>query len=650
MKGKRGQITLFIIVGLALLILSGIYAHYVETQLEEPEIIPAEAEPIKAFAEGCISDIAQQGLQLMAEQSGYIEIPSELEKDPSSYLPLGNGAVKIPYWYHKGNSRVPSLSLMESQLSRYITGRLKDCTSNFDAFEKEFEIKEQSLKVLTTIGEKDVVIAVEYPLIIRSKAKAEELRISKFRTALPVRLKQVYELASKFMQEENRKTLLENVTIDLMALHPDIPFTGMEFHCGQLRWHVQDIQNKLQELLYYNIPKLRIENTNYAPFLADKSEYQKLKKYSIQDFIDGNPKVDAPEDAYDYFHYLFDIGIKKTDLGAGFQYNPEWGMEIIARPSENGVLKSNIGKSGQRLLSFLCINIYHFTYDVRYPVLVSVRDDNAFNGRGYVFRFAFPVLIDHDRGNRADLGNTVFDVPIEEVGLECESRSGRIYDIRALGKDENGISNIEMDNVNISYDCFQFSCPLGITSADEGLYRLRTQLPESCSNGFILAEKDGYLAGRVQVLDSTDVDVKLTRLARFSLKVMKHKVIAGKIQEQEELSPNAVALISIKNLDDESADLIYKQYPDEDSKITLVGGSANYDLQIFLYDTVDNKVVGGYEASWAVSESDIAGKSKVVFHVTEQIPKPLSDEEQFKLIAYLQDNTEYKERLKPRFE
>ncbi len=648
--GKRGQITLFIIVGLAILILTGIYVYYVETQLEEPELIPAEAEPIKAFVENCITDIAEQGLQLMADQGGYIEIPGEVERD-LAYLSLGN-LVKIPYWYHKGNSRIPSLSLMESQLSRYLTTRIKDCTANFQAFEKEFEIKEQETsKVLTTIGEKEVVISVEHPLIVRSKAKAEELKISKFRTALPVKLKQIYDIASRFMQEENRKTLLENVTVDLMALHPDIPFTGMEFHCGQLRWHLQDIKNKLQEMLYYNIPKLRVENTNYAPFLADKSEYLKLKKYSIQDFIEGNPKVDAPEDAYDYFHFLFDIGIKKTDIGVGFQYNPDWGMEIVARPSENGVLKSNIGKSGQRLLSFLCVNIYHFTYDVKYPVLVSVRDDNAFNNRGYVFRFAFPVLIEHNKGNRADLGNTLFDLPIEE-SLEC-SRSGKVFDIRALGKDES-ISNIELNNVNISYDCLQFSCPLGITNPDAGIYRLRTQLPESCANGFIVAEKEGYLPGRVQVLESSDIDVKLTKLTTLNLKVLKHKLIAGKVQEQEELTPNTVALINIKNLNDESADLIYEQYPEKDSKsdkkITLVDGSADYDLQIFLYDNADEKVIGGHHAQWTVSEIDITDKSNLIFHVIEQIPKPLSDEEQFKLITYLQDNAEYKEKLKPRFE
>ncbi len=647
MMGKRGQVTLFIIVGVALIILSGIYIYYVQVQLDEPELVPPKAQPIKNFVENCIYDIAEQGLQLMANQGGYVEIPAEVERDLSSYLSIGNGAVKIPYWDHKGNSRVPSLSLMENQLSRYISSKIKDCTNGFKDFEKEFTITEKEAEILTTIGERDVIIAMEYPLTIESKAKAEEFKISKFRVAMQVRLKQVYELASKFMQEENRKTFVENVTVDLMALHPEIPFTGMEFHCGQLRWSVPEIQNKLKEMLYYNIPKLRVENTNYAPFIADKAVYEELRKYTVQDFIEGNLEVDAPEDAYDYFHYLFDIGIKKTDLNIGFQYLPQWGMDLVVRPTENGVMKSNVGKSGQKLLSFICVNVYHFTYDVRYPLLISVRDGTAFNGKGYVFRFAFPVLINHNKGNRVDLGNTVFDLPIDD-SLECELKGDKIYDIRAFGKDESGIGSIELNDVNIIYDCLQFSCPLGATTADEGIYRFRAQLPQSCANGFIVAEKEGYLAGRTQVLDSSDIDVTLTKLSKLDFKVVKHKLVAGKIQEEEELG-NAVALISLKNLGDETADMVYKQYP-QDSNIVLVDGNANYDLQILLFDTVDDIIIGGYQGNWTVAESDIAGKSVIVFHVFEQLPKPLSDEEQFRLIAYITDNTEYKEILKPRFE
>ncbi|MBI2545788.1 hypothetical protein HYV81_01270 [Candidatus Woesearchaeota archaeon] len=652
MTGKRGQVTLFIIVGIALVILTGIYTYYIQTQVEEAELVPPKAEPIKNFVESCISNSAEQGLQLLALQGGYLEIPAEVERDTASYLSLGDGAVKLPYWYYRGNSRIPSLSLMENQLSRYISSNADSCMQNFQAFDKEFEITaEASPKITVTIGEKDVIAAAEYPLNIKSKADDEEIKLTKFRAVLPVRLKQMYGVASQLMQEENRNSFLEQSTIDLMALHPDIPFTGMEFKCGQMRWRLSEIQANLQEMLYFNAQKMRIENTDYAPFLADKAAYQALKKYTMEDFVEGRvTQLSAPDDAYDYFHFLYDIGIKKTDLGAGFQYFPEWGMQIEARPSESNILKSNVGKSGYKLLNFVCINIYHFTYDVRYPILVSIRDDTAFKGRGYTFRFSFPVLINHNKPDRQDTATAVFEAPSADTDLACSLRGDEVYDIRALGTDEHGISNIELQGVNISYDCFQFSCQLGVTRADEGLYRLRTQLPQSCSNGFIVAEKEGYMQGRAQVLDSTDVDVKLSKLRTLKMNVLRHKLISGKIEAAEPLAKNMVALVSLKNLDEPAADTLYGQFPDKDAVIALIDSHANYEVTVHLYDTVDNILIGGYQGTWNVADADISGKSGLVFHAVEYIPKPLNEEDQFKLITYLQDNAAYKDALKPRFE
>ena len=75
-------------------------------------------------------------------------------------------------------------------------------------------------------------------------------------------------------------------------------------------------------------------------------------------------------------------------------------MYLTARPSDGVKLQSNLGHGNRDYLSFICVNAYHFTYDVTYPLLVSITDPDAFKGDGYTFRFSFPVIIDHNEGKR----------------------------------------------------------------------------------------------------------------------------------------------------------------------------------------------------------------------------------------------------------
>ncbi|MAG08560.1 hypothetical protein CMO89_03740 [Candidatus Woesearchaeota archaeon] len=659
---KRGQVSVFMILGLLILLGVGIGIYFRQASIEEREFVRPELVPVKDFVESYVYMLGEEGIRRIGSTGGFIEIPAEIDRNPFSHLAIiPGGGLKLPYWYYQGRNTAPPLyakdgiGSVQEQLSSYIKNNLKAYLAGFKAFEKEFLIKElKDITVDVVIGEKDVRINIFYPLEITDKAKNEVSLVSRFNVNLPVRLKEVYELASRIMETENREAFLENITINLMSMNPDIPFTGLRFSCPQLRWYLADIKTELQDTLYYQIPRIRIKNTDYFPFLADESVYEELGGYSVEDIYNDNlPEIEPPEDAYEYFHYFKDVKSPENDFRVGFLYLQDWGMELRANPSSNGVLKSNTGKGALDYLSFLCLNIYHFTYDVEYPVEVLIRDNKAFNNEGYVFRFAFPVVIDHNRGSREYTGITLPEFPETLVG-DCEDFGEDVYDIRVTGINEYG-EPAELSGVNISYNCYRFICSLGKTGPDVNVNRLRTGLPKSCGHGILIAEKNGYLKSEQQVLDDTNINIEITKLEKFNFSVLMHEYYANidSFGEAKELEDYHIALISLQSHDRDEL-LQYKRYPFEPDStkqsktVELIDTSAKYRLDIILADERDNSFIGGYRGNWSYSYKDLVDKKRVVFHVLEYLPTPVGQEAQFEMMKFLEDDENYKERFKPK--
>src|SRR3989338_7650771 len=80
MPDKKGQLTVFIIVGILLLIalLIFIYIRSIERQttiapeLPPREVVPKAVEPVTSFTESCLSSLAADALKIAEEHGGYI--------------------------------------------------------------------------------------------------------------------------------------------------------------------------------------------------------------------------------------------------------------------------------------------------------------------------------------------------------------------------------------------------------------------------------------------------------------------------------------------------------------------------------------------------------------------------------------------------
>ncbi|PIN85883.1 hypothetical protein COV19_07370 [Candidatus Woesearchaeota archaeon CG10_big_fil_rev_8_21_14_0_10_44_13] len=636
MREKRGQITLFIIIGILIVALAGVFI-YIRSEkitIEEPEVIPAELFPVKEYVESCEKITLTKAVLLMGQQGGYLYVPESIRYDPTSFIaPTERSEIIVPYWYHDGKTIAPTIKGMEEQISRYVNEHIGDCLRNFTAMKEQFDIRETgNITSKTTIGVNEVIITTKYPLNVGVRGTKELTRIATFSTSIPIKLRKMYELAADIMEAENNQLFLEDLTINLMTLGPEIPFSDVVFQCGQLRWFKPDVEEAIKNILYYNFPKIRFKGTNHEPFLELEEKYENLRQYTPEDIGAGKlPKAqDVPADAYDYFHFYWDAATEDyKDLRAAVLFQKEWNFDMEVKPSQGDIMSASYGKGFEKYLSFLCINMFHFTYDLDYPVQIVISDDSAFDGQGYRFKFAFPVIISSNQGNRESVGVTRMDVPEGSDGGYCDEKTKETYDIRA--KDSTTFTDIS--GANATFNCMNtYYCNVGQTDADGGIYRVRSQLPSFCRPGAIDMKHEDYLDTSQDIEPGKfDVFVFMTPLKTLDFEAKKYRITAGMLMPQEPLEEGQYAVIYLRS-DNFTGYDIYRRYPaeadspEEFNTIKLPKVDATYDLDVILMSREDEPI-GGYRSKVLIKGSDVSSASRIVFNSIEKIPHPETDDQ-----------------------
>lgn len=663
----KGQITVFIIIGILIVLFVGLFIYLYEAEVGiEPIEVPADFKPIYEYTSSCLYSLGKEAVTIAGSQGGYIYFPPKIEKNPSSYLALDPyGLAKIPYWVYHGDDRIPKEEILEQEISRFIMENLNSCLQDYAPFQNQYEISELApLNVETEMANKDVVITMVHPMRFQG-AKTIEYT-DPYITVLPVQLKKVYDTGVGMMLAENDQGFLENLTLKLMVGDPKIPFGGMDLDCSPKKWYLDDVKQEISEVIYYNLPRIRVEGTDYPPFEESMGAYsnmEDLRDEIREELSEGNsfgsidiPK-DRPADSYDYFNLFFHPEIPNTNLKAIFLYDPSWGIDINAKPNDNGILSSNRMKGASKFLRFICINQYHFTYDIIYPVKVMIRDDEAFNGEGYVFQYAFNVLIDDNSPARKTFSHDLF-TGYEMDAEFCDRLGSKFYDIRAIGDDEFGYED-ELRDVNISYLCLGKYCDLGQTYVIDNHYGIYTPLPD-CDNPFIMANKEGYIEGVKQLKsDESGVNIHMTKLKKMKFNVLKQSYSSTTMPEESRLmvtdlelgeNDEIVFTMSLYNSTYSKMFTINKSGLDYDGQgyyIEIPEVDGLYELDVML--TRFDEIVGGYHSTnTTIDYDDVINNDEIIFSVFEFKPSPRREELQQQMMMYMYGN-DYQEKIKPKF-
>ena len=616
---SKSQVAIFIIISLIVMLGGLLYFFYQRQAVEkEIEILQPEITPIKLYVENCIKSVAEDGLERIGLSGGYISIPERIKNDPRTYLTTFPAAgFKIPYWWHDGVEAVPAEDFIRQQLTTHIKTELKNCINKFESFAGRFEITELKEAIVEVkFNEDDVSVNVNYPLEIISNDGDLKALIQNFGYVLPIRLKKVYELAKLIMERENKDYFLEMRTIDLYSMDKDIPTTDVEASCKTKVWQLSSIREKLKTLLRVNLPYIRIQDSDYNPNL----------------YVPTPTGKNVYSQSYFQYHYIWEIdqnaGKKYKNMKVAFAY--EYGpLEIYARPSANGILRSNVQK-GADILSFFCLQIWHFTYDVSYPVIVTILDQETEKNRQYQFSFPFKVAIDHNQPKRVNTGTTLFETTADLSSEDyCNTVQNEITVFTV-----NNATGEDIRDVNLTFVCGRFYCDMGQSNwlSFGAAAGLTTRFPY-CVNGIIKGTKQGYAESKSFI--QTDVDgrsyvLTLNPVKEFrNYKVVKHLLSNPSVSY--ELAPNEKASILIKGKDIGFDG--FAVYPKEvDFPLALPDGKdATYEVTVYLAD--DENILGGYVGNWNVNKDALKGANEIIFHVIEQ--GAASDDEKFLFVSGL---------------
>ena len=117
---KRGQITVFVIVGILLLVAIGVTTYYGfdEKPTKKSDLQKAV---VKTQTNYCLRTGLEKALYQVGPQGGYLEPITRWEK---------YNKFKIPYYYYEGETNLPSKSDLEIELSKAIKKEIIGCLNN----------------------------------------------------------------------------------------------------------------------------------------------------------------------------------------------------------------------------------------------------------------------------------------------------------------------------------------------------------------------------------------------------------------------------------------------------------------------------------------------------------------------------------------
>ncbi|MDO8642026.1 MAG: Ig domain-containing protein [Candidatus Woesearchaeota archaeon] len=199
MDQKKGQISLFIILGIILLIIASLWFYYQRVSVQKPTAVeaPTDIKAVQEYVEQCIKKITPPGVYLLAYQGGRMYTDKDFQQDDFTEKNFLTFERAFPYYLLNGKKVMPSRSDIEKELGAYVAENLPLCV-DFSGFAQQgMAIAEGDVTAKTTIARDRVIVDVTYPLEIIVKDKVSTL--SKFSAEVPSRAFDLLAAAEKML-------------------------------------------------------------------------------------------------------------------------------------------------------------------------------------------------------------------------------------------------------------------------------------------------------------------------------------------------------------------------------------------------------------------------------------------------------------------
>jgi len=414
---KKGQITLFIIIGILILFIVLTYLYLTTRTAEESGAAQIEVTselatyiaPINKYVEACILDLGAEAFKELGSHGGYIDMQDYdltqrhfnlsqtlYESDALYTFPLTQSN-PVPYWFYLASktdkcsncrleTQKPKIVDIEYQVNRYIVRHLYSCLAGFEPFVKQgLRFTSPDPLVNTTITQSNIFINVTLP--IQATKEGVVLEFAEFVVDLNLDFSNIYELAALISYYQYQTLRLEQVLMNLISAYsgPDRdklpPLGWMDLGAHKTTWDINNVKEKLRnDVFAANIALVQINQTFGAT------------KVYVNQTINQIP--------YDTFFWEIFNTSEFENISVSFIYDPIWDFYLDITPRTRRTLKPTMHKQifPFAIAPSMQANTYEFFYDIALPVLVVLRSHDPFyNEKGYTFVFALEANVRDNR-------------------------------------------------------------------------------------------------------------------------------------------------------------------------------------------------------------------------------------------------------------
>jgi hypothetical protein len=532
MDMKRGQITIFVILGLVLLLIAGIVILLPEKTPQVPQ--SQDATLVTNIVQQCLAQIGEQSIRTVSSTGGYAETSTLKDLPTADTEVVTLAPEKIPLWHEihtckeiaagcigdhrpslcaKDDARCPvhyqgEKQSIQENIEKLVERNIDACLSNFAGAPQLQVTTTKKPRAHALIRDQDVVLSIDYPMEVHTSS--ETFPLQTFSTTLDVRLPQMYTLAYMIQATERSTSFVEEIFLHLLSIYnynyeqPLPPFRDIQFQGAQRIWKTTQAKQLIEQGLLPYMDFIQIMNAEESYIPLENPDVNE----SVAPYANG---------IYEY------MSIKLNDttypLAVRFEY-PRTPMHLDINGKQ--LLKPRVmPDTGVLKLLGLKVYDYRFRYSASFPMLIRVSDASAFSNRGLDFNFGIEANVRNNHPLNVSQPITNIDFAPTTLDLAGDAQLvDRVYTIavndRYTGK--------PLRDVSIAYAC-GLEYALGQTNSD-GAWS--GKLPYCISGGFVLASKEGYATFGVERNSATDtqtaVAIELWQLQPVTLNVYKRTV------------------------------------------------------------------------------------------------------------------------------
>jgi hypothetical protein len=185
--GKRGQLSIFIIIGVIIVLLIGLSVFFLSMnnneQSSETTLSPQQA-TVKATIDACLRQTLEAGVVHISDRGGYYKFPEQTKQ-------FNN----VAYYFNEGKVVMPTLETIQDQLALYVEDKMPECIepNNFNAL----SLEQGDINAKIIINNNNVQANIDYPIIFSNQD--QKFTLDKFQNTLSVRLGEIHEFLTSHM-------------------------------------------------------------------------------------------------------------------------------------------------------------------------------------------------------------------------------------------------------------------------------------------------------------------------------------------------------------------------------------------------------------------------------------------------------------------